>query len=134
MPDPVSLLELIFPKPWTRAMAQVHGPLSTEALTPIWVRSSVADCSARGTSIAVRLWSTKTPTLGARRAPNPRRRPGLTPVADENALRAGPGRNSISLRPEARPVRCFGGAAAARKKCKIPSAGADLPSVLREHQ
>jgi hypothetical protein len=73
MPNPVSRLELIFPKPWTSAMAQVHGPLSTEALTPIWVRSSVADCSASGTSMAVWLWSTETPTLtpGATRAPNP---------------------------------------------------------------
>jgi hypothetical protein len=73
MPDPVSLFELIFPKPWTSATAKVHGPLSTEALTPIWVRSSVADCSASGTSMVVRLWSTETPTLtpGARRAPNP---------------------------------------------------------------
>jgi hypothetical protein len=33
---------LTFPKPCTSAMAQVHGPLSTEALAPIWVRSSVA--------------------------------------------------------------------------------------------
>ena len=54
-------------------MAQVHGPLSTEALKPIWVRSSVADCSARGTSMAVWLWSTENPTLtpGANCAPIP---------------------------------------------------------------
>jgi hypothetical protein len=73
MPNPVSRLELIFPKPWTSATAQVQAPLSTEALKPNWVRSRPADCSARGTSIAVRLWSMEAPTLtpGATVAPSP---------------------------------------------------------------
>ena len=38
---------------WTTAKAHVHGPLSTEPLKPSWVRSSVADCSASGTSMSV---------------------------------------------------------------------------------
>src|SRR6266849_5457789 len=42
--------------------------------------------------------------------------PGLPPVADEIALRAGPGPDSVGLGPgpETRRVRRFGGAAAAR--------------------
>src|SRR2546425_6752956 len=42
--------------------------------------------------------------------------PGLTPVADEIALRAGPGPDSVGLGPgpETRRVRRFGRAAAAR--------------------
>jgi len=73
MPPPVSRLESILPSPWTTATAQVHGPLSTEALKPNWVRSRVADCSASGTSIEVRLWSIEKPTLtpGAIVAPTP---------------------------------------------------------------
>src|ERR1700676_5599578 len=156
MPDPVSRLELTFPNPCTSATTQVHGPLSTEALKPSWLRSSVADCSASGTSIAVRLWSTDTPTLtpGAMRAPNPATpprvcrisatkalrapllpdtdhpigaggaaraepcdaAPGLPMIADEIALRAGPGRNSVDLSPgpEARLVGRFGGTATGR--------------------
>jgi len=35
------------PTPWIAAKAHVHGPLSTEALKPNWVRSRVAVCSAR---------------------------------------------------------------------------------------
>ena len=102
MPKPVSRLELILPKPWTSAIAQVHGPLSTEALKPSWVRSSVADCSASGTSIAVRLWSTETPTLtpGATRAPSPatppqvwRWSPTKSPCAPVR------GRDSVGLAP-----------------------------------
>src|ERR1700738_5048793 len=90
MPSPVVRLELTSPKPCTSATAQVHGPLSTEALNPSWVRSSVADCSASGTSMAVRLWSTEKPTLtpGAMRAPIPatppqvwRRSPTKSPIA-----------------------------------------------------
>ena len=78
VPNPVSRLELTLPKPCTSATAQVHGPLSTEALKPNWVRSSVADCSASGTSMAVRLWSTEKPTLTPGRDPRAearRRRP-----------------------------------------------------------
>jgi hypothetical protein len=61
------------PKPCTTALAQVHGPLSTEAVNPSWVRSMVADCSASGISIDDRLWSTEKPILmpGATRAPIP---------------------------------------------------------------
>src|SRR3954453_12902735 len=77
MPNPVSRLEFTLPKPGTNAIAQVHGPLSIEALKPNCVRSRVADCSARGTSIAVRLWSTETPRLtpGATVAPTLRHHP-----------------------------------------------------------
>ena len=72
-PKPVSRRELMLPKPCTTALAQVHGPLSTEAVKPSWVRSIVADCSASGMSIAERLWSTEKPILmpGATRAPIP---------------------------------------------------------------
>jgi len=63
----------MLPKPCTAAVAQVHGPLSTDAVKPSWVRSIVADCSASGMSIAERLWSTEKPRLmpGATRAPMP---------------------------------------------------------------
>ena len=118
MPPPVSRLESIFPKPWTNATAQVHGPLSTEALKPIWVRSSVADCSASGTSIAVRLWSIEKPTLtpGAICRPHPGNAAiGLAVVADEIALRGRRGRDSVSLSPgpQPQPIRCLRSAAAA---------------------
>ena len=68
------------------ALAQVHGPASTEALKPNWVRSIVADCSASGTSILVRLWSTEKPILmpGATRAPIPATPPQVLRLSPTN--------------------------------------------------
>ena len=77
----------MLPKPCTAAVAQVHGPESTEAVKPSWVRSMVADCSASGTSIEVRLWSTEKPTLkpGATRAPIPATPPQVLRLSPTNS-------------------------------------------------
>jgi len=68
------------------ALAQVHGPASTEALKPSWVRSTVADCSASGTAILVPLWSTEKPILmpGAMRAPIPATPPQVLRLSPTN--------------------------------------------------
>src|SRR6266436_5593103 len=46
IPKPVSRPEWMLPKPCTSSPAQVHGPLSTDALNPSCVRSIDAVCSA----------------------------------------------------------------------------------------
>src|SRR5258708_2374407 len=110
-------------------MAQVHGPLSTEALKPSWVRSSVADCNASGTSIAVPLWSTGL-AAWVRRQGGGSGRAGTkaTPTALASQRPA-----PISFAREGRDEQHMSGipkSSANPKKCKSPSAGGDLPLVL----